>query len=72
MAGIDFTCGVCKKKSGRDIFGSAGQKWKCPKHRDICGGCVSGGFLSKSKCTKCGSVVTAYEYNKSYNKWLKV
>ena len=72
MAGVDFTCGVCERQSGRDVFGSAGQKWKCPKHRDVCHRCVSGGILSDKKCKKCGSVVMAYQFSKSYNKWLKV
>ncbi len=72
MPGIDFTCNICKKPSGRNVMGGSGTKWKCTNgHGDICNNCVSGGILSDYKCVKCRSVVSRYQFNQDYGKWLK-
>lgn len=68
---VDFKCGVCKQASGRNVFGGKGVKYKCPKHKDVCHRCITGGFLSSERCVKCDSKVTTYEYSDTYKKWLK-
>jgi hypothetical protein len=72
MSKIEFTCGVCKADSGTSLFGGSTIKWKCPTHRDVCNRCTTGGVFSDAKCKKCDSVLTKYNYNEIYKKWMQV
>jgi hypothetical protein len=66
MAKSDFICSICKQVRGTSFISSSG-KYKCPKHKFICGEHVSG-FLGL-KCKECNSKVISYKFNDKKGKW---
>ncbi len=70
MAKSDFECKICKKVKGASFLGGTPDKYKCPKHKTICGDHVSSGWFSGSKCRECGEKVLHYQFKNG--KWQKV
>ncbi len=67
MAKSDFICGICKQVKGASFLGSTG-KYKCPKHKFICGDHIKSSIWG-AKCANCESKVIRYKFNSKKEKW---
>jgi hypothetical protein len=65
MAKSDFICKICKKVKGANFLSGKG-KYKCPKHKDICGDHVT----LFNGCRECSSKVMVYRF--TGKRWEKV
>ena len=71
MAKGSFICRICRDALEATGWNRTVDKFKCPKHKDICSECVDKPLFGGYKCSKCGSKVQRYEFSKSYGKWMK-